>query len=246
MVFCTKQIILILVITFFSLSCGLNFKRGNGVIESMEIDTGIFEKISIGGNYEVILIEGKSSKVIIETDENLLSYINVEEFENTLNINNVHKLKSSEGIKVQIYYKTLNKIYSTGASKITNEGILKSGDMTINLSGAGAIDLEVETDIIKVNLTGAGVITLSGETKFQETHISGAGGLRALQLKSRDCKITLSGLGGAEVFALDKIEATITGVGGIIYAGNPEVIERQITGFGKIKRAEEYFEIENS
>ena len=51
---------------------------------------------------------------------------------------------------------------------------------------------------------------------------------------------------GAEVFAVDKIEATITGVGGIIYAGNPDIIERQITGFGKIIRADEYIEIENS
>lgn len=236
-------LILIIIINF---GCDLNFKRGNGVITISEIEVLSFEKVSIGGNYEVVLRESKSPKVVIKTDENLLPFINTELYNNTLNINNVHKLKSSEGIKVEIYYNTLTKIYSTGSSKVSNEGILISDDLIINLSGAGAIDLEIQTNKVKVNLTGAGVIKLAGETEYQETHISGAGGLSAFDLISNECNINLSGLGGAEVHAVEKIKATITGVGGIIYAGNPHLIERQITGFGKIKRAQEYFEENNS
>ncbi|MCG8309986.1 MAG: DUF2807 domain-containing protein [Cytophagales bacterium] len=221
-------------------SCSFNFERGNGVIETREIGLDAFEKINIGGNYNVTLIESGSAKIVIETDENLLSYINVEHFNNTLSINNVHKLKSTRGINVVIYYTSIDKIYSTGASKVSNEGILAPDDLMINLSGAGAIDLEIDTKNVKVNLTGAGIIKLKGKTEYQETHISGAGGLSAIDLISNACNINLSGLGGAEVHAVKKIEATITGVGGIIYAGNPEVIERQVTGFGKIKRAKEY------
>jgi hypothetical protein len=60
-----------------------------------------------------------------------------------------------------------------------------------------------------------------------------------------DLSVDLSGLGGAEVMATEKLKATITGVGGIVYAGNPKNIEKQITGFGKIKRAKEYIDDEN-
>lgn len=225
--------------------CVFNYKRGNGTIQIEEIEINDFDRISIGGNYNVTLIQSEETKVVIETDENLLPYINTELFDNTLNINNVHKLKGSKGIQIDIYYKTLNKIYSTGASSLDNDGVINTDELMINLSGAGAIDLEIETTSVKVNLTGAGVINLSGTTDFQETHISGAGGLSAEELISKECSVNLSGLGGAEVYVEDKLEATITGIGGIIYAGNPDVIERQVTGFGKIKRAEEYFNEED-
>ena len=221
-------------------SCDFNYKMGNGNIIEHEIKLDDFARISIGGNYRVTLIESNETRVVIECDENLLEYINAEHYENTLNINNVHNLKSTEGIVVDIYYKALEKIYSTGASKVTNEGVLKAGNLMINLSGAGAIDLKIDTKKVEVNLTGAGVVSLSGKTDKQETHISGAGGLEAKELLSNECSINLSGLGGAQVYAVEKLEATITGVGGIIYSGNPKIIERQVTGFGKIKRAEEY------
>ena len=241
----SKFFSIVIIGAFFLQACNFNYKKGNGNIETEAIDLKNFDKISIGGNYDVTLIQGENTRVVIETDENLLRYINTELFDKTLNINNVHHLKGSKGIKVEIYYNSINKIYSTGASKIVNEGLFVADELMINLSGAGAIELEIETTRVKVNLTGAGVITLSGETDFQETHISGAGGLSAAELISKECSINLSGLGGAQVHAADKLEATITGVGGIIYSGNPNLIERQVTGFGKIKRAEEYIDDED-
>lgn len=212
-------------------------------MEEMDIDN--FTKVNIGGNYDVTLIESNENKVIIETDENLFHFINIEVFNQRLNINSIHQLKSTEGIMIEIYYTQIEHIHSTGASNIEHEGVLANEELTIDLSGIGAIDLEVQATKVSINLTGAGVVTLSGETDLQDTQISGAGGLRAFDLKSTECSINLSGLGGAEVFATEKLEATITGVGGIVYAGNPKNIEKQITGFGKIKPAKEYFDEEN-
>jgi hypothetical protein len=225
--------------------CILDYKRGNGNIDIREIKVDNFERINIGGNYDVTLIKSEETKVLIETDENLQSFINTELYGKILNINNVHNLKSTDGIKIDIYYQSIQKIYSTGASRLANDGVLDTDELIISLSGAGAIKLEIHTSVVKVNLTGAGVVKLSGETDIQETHISGAGGLSANELKSKTCSINLSGLGGAEVHVIDKLEATITGVGGIVYSGNPQLIERQVTGFGKIKRAEEFIDREN-
>lgn len=236
---------LICTLSLFFQSCSLNIKRGNGNIETEEINIDNFTKVNIGGNYDVTLIESSETKVIIETDENLFSFINVEVFNQNLNINSIHKLKSTEGILVEIYYTQIGHIHSTGASNIEHEGVLVNEELTIELSGIGAINLEIQTTKVSINLTGAGIVTLSGETDSQETHISGAGGLRAFDLKSAECSIDLSGLGGAEVFATEKLEATITGVGGIVYAGNPKNVEKQITGFGKIKRAKEYVDEDN-
>ena len=237
-------VIISFIILFFS-SCNLNYKKGNGNIEKVEISVDDFQRVNIGGIYNVVLIQSDENKVTIETDENLQDFINTEVFNTTLNINNVHNLKSSEGIDVKIYYKELNQIYSSGASNIENEGILVSEKFNLTLSGAGAVDLEVNAVRIEINLTGAGIITLKGETDFLETQISGAGGLRAFELKSNESDISVSGLGGAEVFAREKLEVSITGIGGIIYAGNPKIIEKHITGLGKIKQADEFIDDEN-
>jgi hypothetical protein len=163
-----------------------------------------------------------------------------------LNINNVHHLKASKGIFIEVFYKDIKKIYSTGASEISHEGVLHTPELDISLSGAGAIELEAETAKTNINLSGAGVVQLKGETDMLQGHISGAGGLLASDFISKDCDITLSGLGGAEVFVTEKLKATISGVGGIEYGGNPKIIEKQITGFGKINRATDIYDQENN
>lgn len=239
-----RPAIIIVVISLFLGTCGLNFKRGNGNIETTEFETGNFQKIYVGGNYELKMIPAKVCRVVIETDENLFRYINVEHYEETLNINNVHNLKSSRGIFIEVYYTDLEQIYSTGTSKIGHEGIIEAEELRINLSGAGAIDLDIDTKSVKIEMSGAGVIILAGNTDLQETHISGAGGLMAEELQSKECDIHLGGIGGANVFVTEKLEASITGIGGIQYSGNPQLIEKQITGLGKIVRNEEFIDRE--
>ncbi|NJN28128.1 MAG: DUF2807 domain-containing protein [Cyclobacteriaceae bacterium] len=229
-------------LVFFYTSCDINLKRGNGNITSREVEVEAFEHMSIGGNYNVVLIRSDESKVVLSTDENLLRYINVEARDGKLSINNVHNLNGTDGISVEVFYNELNSIYSSGTSRIQHEGPMQSAELLVDLSGAGAIDLDIETSRVEVNLSGAGVIDLSGETDVLEVRISGAGGLMAADLQSVECNIRLSGLGGAEIFVTEKLIASITGVGGIEYGGNPKMIEKQITGFGKIERAKEYLE----
>ena len=143
------------------------------------------------------------------------------------------------GFQLKFFIKTSIKSIASGASKIEHEGFLKSEELEINLTGAGAIELELEAAKIKINLSGAGVIKLLGQTDLQEVKISGAGGFMASELISKECDITLSGLGGAEINASEKLNATITGVGGIVYSGNPKIIEKQVSGFGKIEPSKE-------
>jgi hypothetical protein len=236
--------ICLLALLVFS-QCGLNFKKGNGDLDEVEFEIEDFDKIYVGGNYELRLIPAMDSRVVIETDENLLRYINVEQHQNALNINNVHKLRSSEGIFVDVYYTKLNRINSTGASTIEHKGILETEDLKIDLSGAGAIKLDVNTKSVHVEMSGAGLIELAGNSEEHVVHISGAGGLMAENLVTDNCDVHLSGLGGASVFVTEKLTASITGIGGITYSGNPKLIEKQITGLGQIKRSREFVEEEN-
>ncbi len=226
--------------SFFLLQqCQLNYKRGNGDIETAEIKVEPFTQINLGGIYEVELIPGKKPLVVIETDENLIPYINVEVFDDMLNINNVHNIKATRGILIRVFYQELTRIHSSGASKISNNEPVKAKNLKIGLSGSGTIRLEIDASFVDVSMSGAGLITLSGKAETLEGRLSGAGMLDAVELETNHCKLNLSGIGGAEVWATDMLEASVSGIGGIKFKGHPKVIERQVTGLGKISPIED-------
>lgn len=93
------------------MSCGLNFKSGNGIIEETETAVEPFDKVNLGGNFDVALIPSDKNSVVIRGDENLLKFINVEVHNESLNINTIHNLKSSEGIDITIHYTDLKGIF---------------------------------------------------------------------------------------------------------------------------------------
>jgi len=224
---------------FLISGCDLNFKSGNGNIEEMQMDVQSFDELHIGGNFNVNLIPSDKNSVLVNADENLMKYINVEVHNNSLNINTVHNLKSSKGVNITVSYTTLTGIYSTGASKITHNNALNAQDIQIDLSGTGSIELELDVDTSAVTMTGAGLVKLTGKTSLLKVDISGAGGLVASDLIAQNCDISLSGVGGARVHVTDNLEANISGIGGIQYYGNPAHIEKSITGFGKITQADD-------
>ncbi len=233
-----KIIFGILILSLSLSSCDLKYKKGNGNVTLNEHELHEFRKINIGGDYNVKLFKAENNFIRIEADENLMSYINIEEKDSTLFVNSIHNLKSSKGINIEIYYVRLEELNSTGFSSIENIGTLKTDRILINLSGAGAIKLDVDTDWIGLNMSGAGAITLTGESGKMDCHIAGAGGLQAFGLECIDGKVNISGIGGAEVNVSNKLDAVISGLGGITYIGEPALIEKQVSGLGAVEKEE--------
>jgi hypothetical protein len=174
--------------------------------------------------------------VKIEADENLLEYIDTEVKDQKLKISDKERLKSKNTIKIFITYNYLKGINSGGAANIVCGNSLKSDHLQVSLSGAGLMDLKIEATSLDLNLSGAGLINLSGNVENQNLRISGAGNLDAFKLKSKDCDINLSGIGGAQIFVEDNLNAHLSGVGGIKYKGNPFNVNREVAGLGRINR----------
>ena len=215
------------------------FEKGNGEMVTVRRSTSDFEHLKIGGNFDVLLKKGESPWVQINTDENLIGLIDAEVHNGILEITQQKKLISKKKIELIINYVNLKEVRVMGAALIKNEGYLECKDLKIRMDGVGTIDLKVQGDKLEAILSGAGVVRLAGEIKEQELNLTGTGKLEAFDLESKECKITVGGIGGAEIFVTDKLEARIEGIGGIEYAGNPQNIITEINGLGKINRANE-------
>ncbi len=228
---------LIIITAFFIVGCEFleDFEKGNGDIVKEKRSTSDFDGLRIAGNFEVILEESNQAFVEINTDENLLDFIDTEVKAGILRVTQEKKLISKSKIRIFIYYQELNEIRAMGAALIKNEDYLNSEDLEIVMEGAGAVDLKIISDKLKVELSGAGVISLAGEVQEQELNLMGAGKLEAFDLDSKDCDVTVGGLGGAEIYVTEKLNATIEGVGSIRYDGQPKDINTEIKGLGRIK-----------
>ncbi len=234
------QIFLFLLSLFFT---GCNFlgsyERGNGKETTTTRELSRFNEIYISGNFEINLEKAKQEGVIIEADENLEPLIKTSVNGNRLTISSDKKLISIKKIKVTIHYNKLSEIDISGATLFKSNDLVEAKDLSLKLGGAGVIDLKLKANNLNAELSGAGLVKLNGYVTNSRISLSGAGGLDAYGLETNNCTIDVSGIGGAKINVKGKLDANITGVGGIEYIGHPAEIEKNVSGVGTIKEGTE-------
>lgn len=213
-------------------------EEGNGDMISETYDVEEFSRINIGGAYSVVLVPSNREKVEVEIDNNLVEYLVVEVEGNTLKIYNSERIYSDEGIEIVIFFRELEEIMVSGACELQNEEIIKAEDLMISMSGAGAIDLNLEVNELKMQVSGAGAVKLKGKADYQRVEMSGAGGYSGFGLESRRARIEISGVGSADVTVYEELDAAISGLGGIKYKGDPENVQSDIGGLGTVNKAD--------
>lgn len=209
-------------------------ERGNGIIVTNRFDVDKFTSLEASGNFNIRLERSETPYVTITTDENLQDLIIVEKVGSAVNIEATKNLISKEGVNVTLYYDDLRSIDIGGAAHLTSDELVKGDYLRVSMAGAGSVDLEVDLKVLAIDISGAGAVRLRGQVIEQEIDMNGAGGLEADDLVSDRCMISISGVGGASIHVRETLEATVSGVGGITYKGNPKDVQTDISGVGQI------------
>lgn len=221
---------------FFACNADDRAEQGNGTVVEEERSLENFSAITIEGSYTIELEQGAPG-LTIRTDENLLPLIQTEVKRNTLRLSNTQNIKGSDGVTIRIRYPELEKLEVGGAAKITNTGTMQTGSLEIEVRGAAMVDLEMEVRKLELELSGASSVNFQGTARQLQADLSGAGNLEAYELQVRDAVVNLSGIGSAEVYVTDNLQAKVSGVGGIRFKGEPRNIQRQVSGVGSIEPA---------
>ena len=149
----TKIFIILMVIATVTTACAVPFRprlikgSGNIIIEDRKVSG--FDKILVTGVGKVIITQGDSESLSIETDENLMEYIETKVNGNTLEIGfkddivfssngGQAALDPSDGFTFRVSVIDLEAILLSGAAKFEVEK-LKTDQLRINLSGAGDV-----------------------------------------------------------------------------------------------------------
>lgn len=206
-------------------------------------ELGVFTRINMRGISKLFITQGKEQQVRIEGDEIAISRIttNVTDGQLVIDIGRdwVEKLSagfdflSTNDLRIYITVEDLEELEVSGAADL-EMGAFKTKDLTLKLVGASNMKVEdLSAESLRTDLPGAGRISITGKVTDQIITLAGAGNFSGHNLKSKTAKVTLSGVGSAQLWVTGELDVTIAGVGSVEYYGNPH-IKQSMTMLGRI------------
>jgi hypothetical protein len=212
--------LVILAIQFSATFSSFAQTKGNKEVVRELRELEDFNKIEVGGAFDVFITQGDQLSVEVETDENIQPKVKTVVKDQTLII-------SSKGIynptKLNVYISLteIEAIYASGACDIESDGILKAEMLEINTSGASDVKLELEVENLRTDASGASTVILSGQANQHSLEASGASDVKARKLITQSTSANLSGASTAKVYAVDDLIGEVSGSADLDYSGSP-------------------------
>jgi hypothetical protein len=103
------------------------------------------------------------------------------------------------------------------------------------VAGGAKIELNMKAKDVQIVGEGGVLFELDGVARSLDVEISGAGHVDAGELKTKDVKFKIEGVGTGSVYATETLFAKIEGVGRVRYHGDPKVT-KSIDGLGSVSR----------
>jgi hypothetical protein len=214
--------------------------RGNGHIQTETRSSSSFTNIDVSGAIDVYLKQDSLNSIKVESDENLLQYIEAYTEGATLIIHEREgvNLKPTRGIKVYVSGPDFKKLEASGACNIYSENKVNGNEaIDIDLSGACEVRMNLKAPKVSAELSGAGTIDLKGETKDFIVKGSGSTDVKCFDLLAENVEVRISGAGDANVFASVKLDVHVSGAGDVKYKGNATV-SQNVSGAGSVKKVD--------
>jgi len=213
--------------------------KGSGNVIMIERQVSDFHAVSLAGVGDLHIELGDEEKLLIQAEDNLLEYIDCEVQAGSLNIGfrSGYNLDPQEPIH---YFLTVKRLDSISVSGLANADApsLQADNFKILISGSGNVELQgLQADQLEVHISGLGSLAIGeGKVTGQTIDISGSGNYKAQELQSASAEVQISGLGNAVVWVDERLSVKISGSGVVEYVGDPQKVESEISGAGKLEQ----------
>ena len=181
--------------------------KGSGNVISRQVDVENFNKVEVSGKGILIIEQGDTESLVIETDDNLIEYVKVSILEGKLTIENIvddgYELVPTDNIYYHLKVRDLKDLALPGVVTVQCDN-LKTDELFLDLSGVVNVELCGNTDSLTIAAGGVG--TFNGK-EFNVT----------------ECSIHGNGNIDIKVSAIENLEIGYKGIGKVYYTGNPEI-----------------------
>lgn len=178
-----------------------------------------FNAIRTQGAINMVVEAGKAQSFVIRGDDKYIAGIETRVVDGTLMItfpkNKKNNLEISSDAKILVSLPALRAFHVEGAGSVELN----------NLAG----------DSVDIGFQGAGRLAAKGRVKVLKLNAQGVGDVDTRALLAERANVTFEGIGAVKVYASERLDAVVQGMGSLNYYGNPRVINKTVEGIGSVK-----------
>ena len=207
-------------------ACTFFIVQGSGKIVSESRDVNNFSSILLYGTGNLTIFQGGYESLTVETDDNLMEFIETGVESGTLYIGTANGviLKPSQGIYYYLHVKEIRTIVVSGSSKVYANSLYVTDTFYVKVSGSTRLEIDdITADNIDINVSGSGYVDLSGESEALNIGISGDCTHNSSNLECMYAMVDISGSGNVTLWVTKSLQVDISGDGDVKYYGNPTV-----------------------
>ena len=200
--------------------CNKDNLSGSGATDTELRVVPLFTSVELKGSAEATISYSTTQEVKLTGYENLLPYYETRVSNNTLYLqfrSDVYNVRNNN-IRLNITLPLLAGIRVNGSGKITAKEFINGDQLTASLNGSGDIFVN------------------AGKYNKANYFINGSGDIKDSGNITTEALAQISGSGNIELNVTGKLKANISGSGDINYWGNPNTVETQVSGSGKVTK----------
>jgi hypothetical protein len=177
-----------------------------------------FDAVSTRGPINMVVEVGKAQSLVLKGDAPFIASVETRVVDGKLFItfpkNSKTEMRVSSDTKIVISMPALHAFH---------------------VEGAGSAELKnVNGDNIDIGFEGAGRLVASGAVKHVKLTARGVGEVDAHALQAQRADVTFEGIGAVKVYASERLDAVVHGMGSLNYFGNPRVVNKTVEGIGSV------------
>ncbi|MDQ2087768.1 DUF2807 domain-containing protein [Herbivorax sp. ANBcel31] len=166
--------------------------QGSGILTKQEKSFTDFNSLNICSDFNVIVEKGTEYQVVIEADDNLWEYLEIELYEDTLILNWDRDFQFKENtFNAFIKMPDIKKIETRNDSivKLDEEFILSDNSIELNLYNSSMIEGAIQAKKIDILMKNSSYLKLEGKSKELNLDLSIKAEADLLKFKSEKSKI---------------------------------------------------------
>ncbi|WP_445734180.1 head GIN domain-containing protein [Mariniflexile sp.] len=234
----------IIVATLISLSLfscnfdmNINGVKGNGhVTTEQRTINKPFTAIKATEGLDVYVTQSDTESVSVEADENLQELIITEVIDGVLKIHTKKNIGRCKSKKVMVSFKDVSGITATSGSDVFSTNTITAESLELETTSGGAMNLDVNTVTLNCISTSGSDLKLSGKTIKLTAEATSGSDIKAADLIAESSHVKATSGADITVNTSKELTAKASSGGDIKYLGNPEVVNKNDSASGSIKK----------
>lgn len=220
-----------LVTTVTMVAGGRDALQGSGTVIAENRPVSHFERVSLRDLGTCIIVEDDEEALTVETDDNLMRYVESRVEGGTLSLGLSGRakdrgVKPSKGITYWLSVRHVSDLEVADSGRIQAHALdVGSLEIKVHDSGYVAVD-SLEADTLQLYIEDSGDAQLAGRVDRQEVTVEDSARYLAGRLQSRKAVVVASDSAEATLWATEALDVTVADSGHVRYYGKPRRTER--------------------